>query len=96
MKANLSSNPELIPMLMEGLRSQIVSVTFKKKDGTIREMRATLNPFLIPAEDAPKGKSGVTEDEEEPSFVRVYDTEAKGWRTVLFDAVTEFGEVALA
>jgi hypothetical protein len=95
MKANLKARPELIPMLMEGLRKQIVSLSFTKKDGSIREMTATLNPLLIPTEHQPKGNATVVADiDEEPTFVRVYDTEAEGWRTVIFDNVLEFGAVA--
>lgn len=96
MKAKLKTNHDLIPMLMDGLRKHVVSITFEKKDGTMREMAATLNPLLIPTEHQPKGNSTVVADiDEEPTFVRVFDTEAMGWRTVIFDAVTDFGVAAL-
>ena len=96
MKAKLKTQPDLIPMFLEGLRTQVVSLTFTKKDGTLREMTATLNPALIPTEHQPKGNSTVEAPDEEPTFVRVYDIDAQGWRTVIFDAVTEFGPAALA
>jgi hypothetical protein len=96
MKAKLKTQPDLIPMFLKGLRESVVALTFTKKDGTSREMNATLNPLLIPTEHQPKGNATVVADiDEEPTFVRVFDVDAKGWRTVIFDAVTEFGPAAL-
>ena len=56
-------------------------------------MICTLNPALIPAEHAPKG-GGVTVDEEEPEYVRVFDVENQGWRSIIFASVTNFEAAA--
>ena len=93
MKANLITNHDLIPMLMSGLRSQVVAIKFTKADGTIRNMAATLAPRLIPLEHAPKGTAVAEDSEEHPSFVRVFDVNASGWRTIKFSAVREFDAI---
>lgn len=92
MKAILKTHPDFIPIFLKGLRDSLVSLAFTKKDGNVRKMNATLNPFLIPTEHQPKGNTSVIDDNgEDPTFIRVYDVDTKGWRTVIFDAVTEFG-----
>lgn len=56
-------------------------------------MICTLDPNLIPDEHAPKG-GGVIVDEEEPTYVRVFDIEKQGWRSIIFDNITNFEAVA--
>jgi hypothetical protein len=85
----LKSQPNYIPILLEGLRSSIVEINFNKKDGLKRVMNATLRQDLIPSESLPKGE-GVAVVEEEPTFVRVFDVDALGWRTIIFDSVNSF------
>ncbi len=65
-------------------------VTFTKKDMSIRNMICTQDFDYIPSEFQPKPKS-----EGEPTRVlsddvaRVYDFEAKGWRSFPYDQVIE-------
>ena len=64
------------------LREGTVSVTFKKVNGDVRVMKCTLNKSVIPETATPKGKITPVEDSKS---VRVYDIEAGGWRSFLFD-----------
>ena len=76
------------PWLKDMLKIGPVSVTFTKKDGTVRVMNCTLDPNLLPpvvvTEDAePKKKKVVNEN-----TMAVYDLEAKGWRSFTVKSVT--------
>lgn len=68
---------------IDGLKTKLnqgkATFTFTKKDGTVREMTATLNPELIPGNKELKQSS---ED-----ILRVYDLEAKGFRTVRVNSI---------
>ena len=62
-----------------------VCIIFTKKDGTERKMFCTLIESRIPEADHPKESNTVYTDE----AVRVYDTEALGWRSFRWDSVKE-------
>lgn len=69
------------------LQVGVTSVTFVKADGTLRTMKATLDPVIIPTPavpnapltESPKGKA-VNED-----VCKVWDTEAEAWRSFRYD-----------
>lgn len=82
-------NKELIEQFVAHLRNRIVSVSFIKKDGTNRDMNCTLSDAIIPPDHTPKGTGKVTVDEEDPELIRVFDVDAQGWRTIIFDSVTK-------
>jgi hypothetical protein len=65
------------------LRSEIVQLTFTKKDGTERIMKCTLAEQKIPAENAPKGTERAKNDE----AVAVFDLENNGWRSFRWDSL---------
>ena len=65
------------------LRSEIVELTFTKKDGTERVMKCTLAEQKIPAENAPKGSERAKSDE----AVAVFDLENQGWRSFRWDSL---------
>lgn len=86
------------------LQSSIVTVEFVKSDGSLREMKCTLNHDYIPAVaitpapvitandsspvDGIKRGKNLQEDLEKPkeaTTIRVYDTEAAGWRSFRYD-----------
>lgn len=95
MKTNIKQNPDLLPILLEGLNTQIVQITFNKKNGDVRVMNCTKSPEFIPDDLLPRPKEGVKNvvvaPDEEPTFTRVFDTDIKEWRTVIHDSVTKFG-----
>lgn len=64
------------------LRDGIVNLTFVKKDGTIREMRATLKEDLV-ASTSGTGKK-VNED-----LIAVTDVDINEWRSVRYDSIKE-------
>ena len=86
------------------LRSSVVTVEFVKSDGSLREMKCTLNHDYIPAvaviptpvitandstdvDGIKRGKNlqEVFEKPKEETTIRVYDTEAAGWRSFRYD-----------
>lgn len=66
------------------LRSEIVELTFIKKDGSERIMKCTLAEQEIPAENMPKGTDRAKNDE----AVAVFDLENQGWRSFRWDSLT--------
>jgi hypothetical protein len=66
------------------LRSEIVELTFTKKDGTERIMVCTLAEQEIPEENLPKGTNRKKSDE----TVAVFDLENNGWRSFRWDSLT--------
>lgn len=72
--------------LKAALHTGVHSVTFTKKDGTVREMIASLHLADIPIEHAPKG-NGITIDVAD-SPLRAYDIANQGWRSINVSTVT--------
>lgn len=71
--------------LLNQLSSSVATVTFTKKDGSLRTMKCTRSLDAIPAEHQPKGETQiVTEDTDN---IRVFDVEANGWRSFNFSAL---------
>jgi hypothetical protein len=67
-------------------------ISFIKKDGTVRQMIATLDQWLIPESHQPKsvGNLGRTEN---PNVLAVFDLEVDGWRSVTVDKVIAFYDI---
>jgi hypothetical protein len=72
--ANNSFDKEKI---LEQLQTGVALVTFTKVDGSLRDMKCTLQPRLLPT---PLKESTVKIDPESDAL-RVYDLEADGWRS---------------
>jgi hypothetical protein len=81
--ASQVDTPEGREWLRGLLRSEKVSVTFVKKDGTERTMLCTLMESEIPVAKAPKN-SGKTQSDES---IAVFDLEKEDWRSFRFDSV---------
>jgi hypothetical protein len=56
-------------------------VTFEKKDGTLRTMRATRNPDLLPA----GAVKGTDTRKDQGNLIAVYDLDAGAWKGFFFD-----------
>ena len=77
------------------LQKQPITVTFTKADGTDREMLCTLNPEELPAIAVQTGPvDGIVSEskkprkdpkEPDPAVIKVYDLEAKSWRSFRMD-----------
>ena len=63
--------------ILEQLQTGVALVTFTKVDGSLRDMKCTLQPRLLPT---PLKESAVKIDPESDAL-RVYDLEADGWRS---------------
>lgn len=59
------------------LNNHVVNVRFEKRDGTVREMRCTTNPLLIPDNKEPKNVHLTVNSDQ----VRVFDLEKNEWRS---------------
>ena len=68
--------------LADLLRSGIVDLTFVKKDGTIRKMRATLQEDLIATT---KGTGKVENNE----TIAVTDVDINEWRSIRYNSINE-------
>lgn len=64
--------------LVELLKSNVVTVTFTKVDGTERTMKCTLLSEYVPA---PSGKVLLQENAGTDGNISVWDTEVNGWRS---------------
>jgi hypothetical protein len=66
------------------LKTETITITFTKKDGTDRVMNCTLNPDIVPKievkEDAKPRKVSET-------TMRVFDTDIKEWRSFTIKSV---------
>jgi len=69
--------------LLSLLRSEVVDITFTKKDGSERIMKCTLLESKIPSEKMPKGTEKAKNDE----VVPVFDIENDGWRSFRWESI---------
>ena len=74
--------------LKQQLRTGVVQVTFTKVNGDTRVMDCTLKMDLIPPSSWPVGQA-VQEEEQHRRNIRVYDVKAQGWRSFIFDRVSD-------
>lgn len=71
------------------LQNGVTNVTFVKADGSLRTMKATLDPVIIPTPSIPtmilveSKKERVTNDD----VCKVWDTEAEAWRSFRYDRI---------
>jgi hypothetical protein len=70
------------------LQEGIVNVTFTKKDGTSRVMKATLKSEKIPQSEAPKNENPMRVKSD--AVQAVYDLEKEGWRSFRWDSLVEY------
>lgn len=70
--------------IKESLQSgQPITVTFTKRDGTLREMLCTTNGQLIPADKHPKTDTHPASEDVQ----RVFDVDKQMWRSFKWDSV---------
>lgn len=77
----------LLKLLQEGT----YNVTFKKLNGDERVMTCTKSFDIIPKEHQPK-----TNKETKPENITVWDTNANGWRSFVYDRVSKVEEAGVA
>jgi hypothetical protein len=64
--------------IQEQLQSGVALVTFTKADGSLRDMKCTLQPRLLPQHTVKEKTSDVKEN---CDCLKVYDLETDGWRS---------------
>ena len=73
--------------IAEQLRQGIMDIQFVKKDGSLREMRCTLNekylPVTIKTESTKK---------DNPDVLSVWDIDSNGWRSFIVKQLVWVGE----
>ena len=83
-----------IPDLKTALYEGIVLFEFIKKDGSLRRVRGTTSPDLVPADDTPKNKRT---PEQQAAYdrqtVAFYDIDKKGWRSMRIDTIWDYHRV---
>ncbi len=72
-------------LLVKALQNTILTITFKKVDGTERVMKCTLKDGFLPEEY--RGKAPMI-TEQAPLTLSVWDLEASGWRSFRLDSIT--------
>lgn len=77
-----SSSLDNFPTLYMALHEGKVLLSFKKKDGEVREMLCTLKEDLLP-----KKESEAKEKKKNPDVLAVWDCEKEGWRSFRYDSL---------
>lgn len=83
----MTSKAEITDMLSE----RIVTVKFKKVDGSERVMKCTLMQSMIPQTTKTVAETNtiVKERRENDSVIAAWDVEAEGWRSFRLDSIIE-------
>jgi hypothetical protein len=68
-------------MIREAARAGVINVQFTKKDGSLREMRCSLQEQYLPS------LMGKVETKDNPDVLAVWDIEVEGWRSFRIDSV---------
>lgn len=76
----------------ELLQSDIKTVIFEKKDGTIREMKCTLKWDLIPTTKQLKVEGPDIGRKENDNALAVWDIDKSSWRSFRIDSIKEIRE----
>lgn len=72
------------------LKEKVVTVTFKKKDDTVRKMVCTLSEEYLPEPEPPAEGEVKRTKKENPNTLPVWDLEKLAWRSFRVDSVVEY------
>jgi hypothetical protein len=75
--------------ILNALKSGTTEIIFEKLDGTMRTMKATLDPSFLPEVDQSKVAKPTKKDDKLASLA-VWDADVSGWRSFRLDALTTF------
>ncbi len=75
--------------LKETLEGNVVTVTFEKVDGTLREMRCTLLPEYLPKMLTEEGSETQVNRIRDPNILSVWDIDSGGWRSIRLDYIKQ-------
>jgi len=71
------------------LKSEIMNISFTKKDGTIRHMKCTLCPNLIPQKEKELNEEH-KERKQNEDILSVYDIENNDWRSFRWESLISY------
>jgi len=74
--------------LQDLLKTNTVTVTFTKKDGTDRVMNCTLNPDMLPVVELKEDMIPKPERKKSTTTIAVYDIDSNGWRSFTIKSIT--------
>lgn len=75
---------EFVSNLLTELNTRVVSVTFTKADGTVRNMNCTLQSGIVPLIEHKETKDSTAV----PETLVVWDTDKNAWRSFRLDRLT--------
>lgn len=75
-------------LVLKHLYNGIVNLTFKKANGELREMNATLITRYIDAKEIKESMANPPESD--PNLVICWDIDKKGWRSFKIDTIEEY------
>jgi len=83
----MNDQVSLLNKLVENLHNEVYTVSFTKKDGTVRNMKCTLRADYLPSktESESTGTKKVN-----PDVLAVWDLEKSEWRSFRKDSVIEY------
>lgn len=73
--------------LIEKLKTSEVTVSFKKKDGTIRDMKCTLMESKIPKNEVANTSDVTKQRKKNEEVLAVFDLEKNEWRSFRWDSL---------
>lgn len=76
--------------ILKDLRKGIVGFTFKKKNGDLREMKATLVNRVMPENKIPQSDYNSALVKENKEVIRCFDVDIKDWRSFRIDSLEEY------
>jgi hypothetical protein len=80
------------------LFEDVVAVEFQKKDGTVRDMKCTLNFNRIPEDKIPKAKTQeeieTTSTNEDNDVFKVFDVQKNEWRSFRKDSIISINGIS--
>ena len=85
MQANAEERLAFRKWLSSMMRMGPVKVTFKKKDGTLREMNCTLEEGVV----VPHEKTTDRVKQENIDVCAVWDIDKSAWRSFRYDSITQ-------
>ena len=71
------------------LHKGIVEFKYKKKDGSIRDAKGTLNINIMGNENAPTSSGHNVSD----TNIRYYDLNSNGWRSFIYNNLLEWNKI---
>jgi hypothetical protein len=84
MEKAMHSDQEFVGNLLTELNTRVVSVTFTKADGSVRNMNCTLQSGIVPLVEHKETKDSTAV----PETLVVWDTDKGAWRSFRLDRLT--------